>query len=208
MARLRQAQADSSGALQTVQQFLDIAREREIAEHLLARGRAAQALLALQQGALERAVGWADWSGLRPQETLGYLREWEYLTLARVRIAQAQGSGASPYLPDARYVPERLLQDAEAGERMDSVIAILLLLALLHQARRDAQAAQAVLNRALTLAAPEGYVRVFVDEGAPMAELLAQSAERKAQRATHGQWPSSMALISVMSADATFFASP
>ena len=181
MARLRQAQADPAGALYTLRQFLDIAREREIAEHLVARGRATQALLALQQGALETAVDWAERSGLRPEDTLSYLREWEYLTLARVRIAQAQGSGASPYLPDARHILDRLLQDAEAGRRVDSVIRILILLALLPQARHDAQEAHTVLNRALTLAAPEGYVRVFVDAGAPLAELLAQSAARRAQ---------------------------
>jgi LuxR family maltose regulon positive regulatory protein len=181
MARLQQAQAAPAGGLQTMRQFLNIARERDIAEHLLARGRAAQALLALQQGALETAVGWADRSSLRPEDTLSYLREWEYLILAQVRIAQARGNSVSLYLGDVRHLLDRLLHDAEAGGRMDSVLRILILLALLHQAQRDAQEAHAVLNRSLRLAAPEGYVRVFIDEGAPMAALLAQSVERRAQ---------------------------
>jgi LuxR family transcriptional regulator, maltose regulon positive regulatory protein len=182
MARLQQAQADPSGALQTVRQFLEIARERDIAEHLIVRGRTAQALLALQQGTLDRAVGWADRGNLRPEDTLVYLREWEYLVLARVRIAQAHGNKGSPYLRDAQHLLDRLLQNAEAGGRMDSVISILILLALLHQARRDAQEAHVMLNRALMLAAPEGYVRVFVDEGAPMAGLLAQALGQTTSR--------------------------
>jgi LuxR family maltose regulon positive regulatory protein len=165
-----------------MQQFLKIARERDIAEQLIARGRAAQALLALQQGALETAVDWANRSGLRPEDTLSYLREWEYLTLARVCIAQAHGNKGSPYLGDAQHLLKRLLQDAEAGGRMDSVMKILILLALLHQARSGTQEALAALNRALTLGASEGYVRIFVDEGAPMAALLAEALGQTASR--------------------------
>jgi LuxR family maltose regulon positive regulatory protein len=182
MARLQRAQADPAGALHTMRQFLDIAREREIAEHLLARARAAQALLALQQGALDRAVDWADRSSLRLEDTLSYLREWEYLALARVRIAEAHGNKGSPYLRDAQLLLNRLLQDAEAGGRMDSMLRILILLALLHHAGRDALEAHVVLNRALGLAASGGYIRIFVDKGAPMAALLAEALRQTTSR--------------------------
>ena len=67
---------------------------------------------------------------------------------------------------------ERLLLAAEDGGRGGSVIEILVLQALAHQARGDTAAALAPLERALALAEPEGYVRIFVDEGAPMAALL------------------------------------
>ena len=51
-----------------------------------------------------------------------------------------------------------------------------------HAARGDLPAAHGALERALTLAEPEGYVQVFVDEGQALAALLAaQSAEREAQ---------------------------
>jgi LuxR family maltose regulon positive regulatory protein len=73
---------------------------------------------------------------------------------------------------------ERLLRAAEAGGRTGSVIEALVLQALAHQARGDLPAALVPLGRALTLAEPEGYVRVFVDEGRPMATLLESAAKR------------------------------
>ena len=67
---------------------------------------------------------------------------------------------------------ERLLQAAEEGGRTGSVIEILMLQALAHQAQGDLPRALASLERALTLAEPEGYVQVFVDEGEPMRLLI------------------------------------
>ena len=78
---------------------------------------------------------------------------------------------------------ERLLQAAEAGERTGSVIEILVLQALAHQMQGDIPAALVPLERALTLAEPEGYVRMFVDEGPPMAAPAAEAA------AKHGIMP-------------------
>jgi LuxR family maltose regulon positive regulatory protein len=74
------------------------------------------------------------------------------------------------------FLLDRLLAAAKAGARMGSVIEILLLRALALEAQGDSLGALAMLERALTLAAPEGYVRIFVDEGAPMAALLAPIA--------------------------------
>jgi len=73
---------------------------------------------------------------------------------------------------------ERLLRAAEEGATTGSVIEILVLQALARQARGDIPAALASLERALTLAEPEGYVRIFVDEGPPMASLLRAVAKR------------------------------
>jgi LuxR family maltose regulon positive regulatory protein len=71
---------------------------------------------------------------------------------------------------------ERLLQAAEEGGRMGSVIEILVLQALAHQRQGDIPASLAPLERALTLAEPEGYIRIFLDEGLPMAQLLREAA--------------------------------
>ena len=74
---------------------------------------------------------------------------------------------------------QRLLQAAEAGERTGSVIEILVLQALAHQVQGDIPAALAPLERALTLAEPEGYVRMFVDEGPPMAHSASRSCRAR-----------------------------
>jgi LuxR family maltose regulon positive regulatory protein len=67
---------------------------------------------------------------------------------------------------------DRLLQAADGGSRMGSVIEILVLQALAHQAQGSIPPALAPLEHALILAEPEGYVSIFVDEGKPIAELL------------------------------------
>jgi LuxR family maltose regulon positive regulatory protein len=105
---------------------------------------------------------------------------------------------------------ERLLLAAEEGGRTGRVIEILVLRALAHQALGDIPAALASLERAVTLAEPEGHVRVFVDEGPPMTSLLRAAVKRGTGRdyarrllaavsgAEHGS-PSQQALIEPLS---------
>ncbi len=175
LARLQQARGARSAALATLHEFSTLAGERSFAAHLLARGAAARAQLALLQGDLPTAVQWADTSGMRADDDLSYPHELEHLTLARVRIAQARRDPKGSALDVVLQLLERCLEAAEAGARMDSVIEILILRALALQARGEFIAALAALEHALTLAAPGGYVRIFVDEGAPMATLLVQA---------------------------------
>jgi LuxR family maltose regulon positive regulatory protein len=91
------------------------------------------------------------------------------------------------YLEDALGFLDRLLGAAEAGARMGSVIEILTLRALALQAQHESSEALAGLERALLLAEAEGYVRIFVDEGAPMEALLSEflEARRKGPRYAH-----------------------
>jgi LuxR family maltose regulon positive regulatory protein len=173
MARLRQARGESSAALATLEAFRELAHARAFAPLLVARAAAAQARLALAQGQSEAAVRWAEASGLDPDDAdLRYLRETEYLTLARVLIAPQQGR-ARPSLAGALRLLDRLREVAERGARMSSVIEIELLRALAFQAQGDTDQALAALTRALSLARPGGYVRIFLDEGQPLMELLA-----------------------------------
>jgi LuxR family maltose regulon positive regulatory protein len=70
------------------------------------------------------------------------------------------------------------------------MIEILVLQALAREAQGDIPAALVPLKRALTLAEPEGYVRIFADEGGPMARLLSEAAARGSCRTTRpGCWP-------------------
>ncbi len=133
------------------------------------------------RGRLAEALAWVRARGLSVDDDLSYLREYEHITLARVLIARYRRDRAESAIREAVGLLERLLQTAEAGERTGSAIEILAQLALAHAAQGDVSSALLPLSRALRLAEPEGYARIFVDEGAPMAELLAQSAERRAQ---------------------------
>ena len=179
LARLQRARGEYGPAITTLEIFSHLAHRQNFFPPLLANAAAAKARLSLGQGNLPAAIGWAEASGLRVDKP-NNPREGEYLTLARVLIAQGRDDPEGPYFDDALRLIDLLLRAAESGARMGSVIEILVLRALALQARRETGGAFASLERALSLAEPEGYVRVFVDEGAPMATLL--SAFLKARR--------------------------
>ncbi|TMC97209.1 MAG: hypothetical protein E6J22_00810, partial [Chloroflexi bacterium] len=175
LARLQQASGEYSQALATLDAYVALADARSYVPHLLTGVAAVRAHLAVAQGDLPAARCWAGQSGLSPHDAeLPYAREREYLTLARVRIAQGREDPAGPFLADALHVLNRLLQEAEAKARMGSALEMLILQALALHAQQDRQGALIALQRALTLAAPEGYIRLFVDEGVPMHVLLRQ----------------------------------
>jgi LuxR family maltose regulon positive regulatory protein len=73
---------------------------------------------------------------------------------------------------------ERLLKAAEEGGRQGSTLEILVLQALAYHAQADLPLALKPLQKALTLAEPEGYVRMFLDEGSSMMQLLLEAASR------------------------------
>jgi LuxR family maltose regulon positive regulatory protein len=131
------------------------------------------------QGEWGRALGWARERGLSVDDELSYLREYEHLTLARVLLARCAAGGADGALDEVTGLLDRLLRAAEEGARTASVIEVLLVQALAHRARGDVPAALAALRRALALAEPEGHVRLFVDEGAPLRALLRRVAGRR-----------------------------
>jgi LuxR family maltose regulon positive regulatory protein len=130
------------------------------------------------QGRLGEALGWAREQGLSAQDELSYLREFEHITLARVLLARFMSDPTDP-ISEAIGLLERLLKAAQEGGRMGSVIEILVLQALAHHAQGDIPAALVPLERALTLAEPEGYIRMFLDEGSPMVQLLHAAAARR-----------------------------
>jgi LuxR family maltose regulon positive regulatory protein len=116
-------------------------------------------------GKLDEAARWARDEGLSADDEVTYVREFEHATLARLLVAQGAAAQAQSLLA-------RLLAAAEAGGRAGSAIDILVAQALAFGAGGDERAALAALVRALELARPEGYARVFLDEGPPMLALL------------------------------------
>jgi LuxR family transcriptional regulator, maltose regulon positive regulatory protein len=175
-ARLQQARGQYSQALSTMDAFLQLAHERNYIPYLIARAVAVQAQLELMQANVEAATRWADACGLSAYDAeLSYPREQEYLVLARVRIVQGRADPAGPFLQYASYLLDRLLAEAKAKARMSSVLEMLILRALVLRAQGERTEALAVLQRALKQASPEGYVRLFVDEGAAMLALLREA---------------------------------
>jgi LuxR family transcriptional regulator, maltose regulon positive regulatory protein len=174
MARILEAQGDPDGALD----LLDEA-ERLYVSDFFPNVRPVAALKArvwVAQGRLGEALGWARKQGLSAHDEIGYLREFEHITLARVLLAEYEIDWEERSIHEAMGLLERLLEAAGAGGRMGSVIEILMLQALAHEVQGDIPSALAPLQRALMLAESEGYVRVFVDEGRPMAQLLSEAA--------------------------------
>jgi LuxR family maltose regulon positive regulatory protein len=180
MARIRQAEGDPDGALD----LLDEAERRYVSDFFpdVRPVPALRARVWAAQGRLGEALGWARERGLSADDDLSYLREFEHITLARILLARQAEERAGTSGPEAARLLERLLPAAEEGGRTGRVIEILILRALAHQARREIPAALDCLDRALTLAEPEGYVRVFLDEGPPVASLLRAAAKQGTTR--------------------------
>jgi LuxR family maltose regulon positive regulatory protein len=179
LARLQLARGLDSAASTTLDTFLNLVETRHFAPHMKAIGKAMQAHIALLQGRLAEAIRWANESGLSPEDAdLPYLYEPAYLVLVRVFIARGHENPAGPFLQNALHLLERLLSDAEAKARMGTVLEILILQSLALSARRNRTGAHTTLERALILAQPQGYIRLFVDEGTPMLILLREIQER------------------------------
>jgi LuxR family maltose regulon positive regulatory protein len=166
LAWIRHAQGDRAGALAAMQE----AQQAELSPAVVALFNpvpTVQARLALAHGGVADAAGWVQQRGLGVDDQPSYPREREYLVLVRVLLAQQAPQRALGLL-------ERLHAQAAAQGRTGSVIEVRALQALALHAGGDQAGALAALAEALTLGAPEGYLRVFVDEGPPMAALLHQ----------------------------------
>ena len=169
-ARLEWARGNLARALAFVQKAEQVVRRHQCGWEL-ALVEAWRARLWLAQGDLAAASQWAQAYGLRVGDELCFLHEFGHLTRARVCLARGDLDGAGQLL-------DRLLPLARAAGRVGRVIEMLLLQALVRQAASDSRAALSSFGRALALAEPEGYVRIFVDEGAPVAGLLQQALSR------------------------------
>jgi LuxR family maltose regulon positive regulatory protein len=127
---------------------------------------------------LNKAQAWAHQSGLSLQDKPIFLNEFGYLTFARIMLAENQND---QHFQTMLQMLESLLKQAESQNRLRSRIDILITQALAFSAK-DSANALAALEQALTLAEPEGYLRLFVDEGKPMAELLSKFKSSKLQQ--------------------------
>jgi LuxR family maltose regulon positive regulatory protein len=171
LMRVLFSRGDISGAEEIIQKMEDIDREYHVPPWITNQTAAWQVRIWLAHDKLDAASQWAGKRGLDADGELPFLREMEYVALARILIAQGR-------LDEATTLLQRLPEAAEAGGRTTRVIEILMLQALAFQSGGDTSRAMDTLERALTLAEPEGFIRIFVDEGPPMAHLLYEAVSR------------------------------
>jgi LuxR family transcriptional regulator, maltose regulon positive regulatory protein len=174
LARLHQARGDTAAAITTINRALHLVETHELPPRYASPPAAYQARLWLAQGDLAAAIAWAHEADLELAGELNYMYEAEYLTLARILIVQGQGS-------EAQQLAARLRAGAEAVERVNSVIEILVVEALAYEAQRDHGRALAMVEQAVVLGQAGGYIRTFLDEGPPLAALLAGLQGRVAE---------------------------
>jgi LuxR family maltose regulon positive regulatory protein len=173
----RQAFAAAGGALEQAWH----AARRLGSPAYLRRIDAWQARLALARGDLRPAQRWRAGIGAALERNLSHERLDEALTLARVLIAEARAERAIGGLVDAQHILERLRQDAAAHGRSGCLVEIMVVSAVAQAAMGRGEAALRMMYQALELGCGEGYTRVFLDEGAPMRQLLAQGAGCRGQ---------------------------
>jgi len=163
LARLKLAQGDVASASALLVEASQSARERHFVQRV-PEVAAVQVLTLLRQGNLADAAQLAESHDLP-------------ISQARVHLARGDPSAALAVLNPVR-------QQMEAKGWEDERLKLMVLEAVAYAAHGDKDTAVHVLGDALALAGPGGFVRLFVDEGPPMAALLAQSVEHRAQNAS------------------------
>jgi LuxR family transcriptional regulator, maltose regulon positive regulatory protein len=168
LSQLKQAQGDSDGALETAREAERLARSASVGQFIV-EAAAWKSRLHLARGELAAAT--SEWE----QVSVGdddptFVREIEQVARVRLVVARGEHDEGLGLLAD-------LGEAAQAAERTGREIEILALEALALHAQGKRERAVPTLARALALAEPEGYVRTFVDEGPPMAELLSEALE-------------------------------
>jgi LuxR family maltose regulon positive regulatory protein len=167
LAWLRQTQGDVTGSQEAIRAALQFDQQYEGNWFWpLPPAACYQARLWIALGNLAAASRWVQARGLNQADPpISYLYEVEYLTLARLLIAQGKLEAAETLLL-------RLHHSATTAGRGSSLIEILILQAITFAAQKRSEEALSALAQALRLAEGEGFVRMFLDEGAPIAQLL------------------------------------
>ncbi len=170
MARLRAAEGDLSTALE----LLDEAERLYVGDYSpnVQPIHATRARLLAARGDINGARAWARQHRVAAEDELSYLREYEHVTLARVLLAEHAATGSSQTLQEAVALVDRLLAAATDGGRVGTMIELEVLRAVAHDATGEPDTALEALAHAVDLAEADGWVRVFVDAGPPLRDLL------------------------------------
>jgi LuxR family maltose regulon positive regulatory protein len=178
LSRLRLARQDADGALAAVREA-EAASGEPLPPLASADLLALRARILVRRGALSEAARCAEEAVRLAGRDRGQAGAAVALAVARVHQARSK--------PDAAVAElTRSLAAAEASGRLGTAIELLILRSLARVRQGDTHAGEADLERALALGEPEGYVRIFVEEGEPMAQLLRRLASRPARSTESG----------------------
>lgn len=164
LAWIRHARGEVDAALEAMDEACRMYPSGE-ATSLFNPAPAERGKLWLVHGRIDEAARWTEERGLAETDDISYPRERDHLVLARVFLARRDPAGALRIL-------QRLDTLAESQGRTESLIEVRALRAVALQASGDHAGGLEMLRDALSLAQPEGYIRIFVDEGPTMAALL------------------------------------
>jgi LuxR family transcriptional regulator, maltose regulon positive regulatory protein len=177
LTRILQARGDADGANKRLQAAMK-STQMNSSQRYHAELTACQVQLWLAQNDLDTASQWAQESNLSTEVEFNPQNEFEHISLARVLIAQGRAESDEKTLAKALELTKRLALSAESAGRRGHLIELLILQALALDAQGDLNQALSSLERALGLAAPQGFVRIFLDKGAPIIRLLKEAARR------------------------------
>jgi len=173
LLKILSAKQDFSGVEESIRKIEKLERSSDVPSWVTHQTEAWKARIWLMKGNLDRVVNWAKGRGLRLNDDLTPLREPEHIMLARILIAQGR-------LDDALGLLERLSKEGEKGGRILSQIETLLVKVLVFKTQRNITEALIVFGKTISLAEPGGYIRIFLDEGPLIAELLEKIIDTKA----------------------------
>jgi LuxR family transcriptional regulator, maltose regulon positive regulatory protein len=181
LSRVEWARGDAEAALDLAHEAERLARESG-APQAIADATLWKARLHLMRNELRAAASELERTS-DVDEVPRSTQDAKRITLARLLVAREDHDEALQLL-------DRLREAAEAADRRGNVVEILTLQALALRAKNEKSRALEVMGRALALGEPEGYVRTFVDEGQPMAELLSGVLEAQQRgRGSQGRIP-------------------
>ncbi len=163
-SRMKGAQGNLEGANRAMQEAENLVKAYSVPATTISLVEAYRARLLLAQAPVD-AFRWAEQSGLKTSDEISYIREQEYRSLVRITAKRGE-------IQEALSLLSRLSASAEFAGRMGWVIYLLVLQAKILNDSGYFEKAQEVLERALRLAQPEGFQRVFLDEGESMGKFL------------------------------------
>jgi LuxR family transcriptional regulator, maltose regulon positive regulatory protein len=171
-ARIEQARGHPEQAGKAIRAAERLMGEIPVSSHLTTQLKSILAREWLAQGNLDKPSQHIQERGIQVKDDISYQRELDYDLLLRLLLARGDHGAAI-------HLSNRFLQQAEKIGQADLIIEALILRALALQGNKENEQALEVLEKALTLARPEGYVRSFLDKGEAMTRLLCLAHSRQ-----------------------------